>query len=380
MRSRSIAAGRLLNGRGRLLLRTESLQLTRKTRYRELLGSFAWEGHMWLVRASLIALVAAISLLAQGASKAEPVKIRVSWIAPLSNWASLLMEKKELARHMGRSYILEPVRYAGTPQQIVALANGELEIANLAFSTLPIAIHNAGLSDLRVIADEFQDGVPGYYSQEYMVLADGPVKQLEHMKGRVVATNAGGSAVDLAMRSMLRKVGLEQKRDYVMVEAPLPTMRAMLAEKKADLVPLVVPFSFDPELRRIAKPLFYNRDVMGLTQLLFWCARQSFIDKNRAAMVDFMQDTLRITYWFLDPANHAEVVAIASRLTRQPPERLGWVFTKQDYYHVPGMRPDLDALQRNVALIKELGLISADTDVKKHSDLTVLDDAAKRLK
>jgi NitT/TauT family transport system substrate-binding protein len=73
-------------------------------------------------------------------------------------------------------------------------------------------------------------------------------------------------------------------------------------------------------------------------------------------------------------------VAIASRLTKQPPERLGWVFTKQDYYHVPGMRPDLDALQRNVALIKELGLISADTDVKKYSDLTVLDDAAKRLK
>ncbi|MBV8109447.1 MAG: hypothetical protein JO012_06750, partial [Hyphomicrobiales bacterium] len=101
---------------------------------------------MRLVRSWLIGLVAAISLLAQGASKAEPVKIRASWIAPLSNWASLLMEKKELARHMGRTYILEPVRYAGTPQQITALANNELEIANLAFATLPIAIHNAGLS------------------------------------------------------------------------------------------------------------------------------------------------------------------------------------------------------------------------------------------
>jgi len=173
---------------------------------------------MWLVRSWLIGLTAAISLLAQGASEAEPVKIRVSWIAPLSNWASLLMEKKEIARHMGRTYILEPARYAGTPQQIAALANNELEIANLAFSTLPIAIHNAGLSDLRVIADEFQDGVQDYYSQEYMVLSDGPVKRLEDMKGRVIATNAGGSAVDVAMRKMLLTVGLEQKRDYVMIE------------------------------------------------------------------------------------------------------------------------------------------------------------------
>ena len=332
---------------------------------------------MGLVRLWLIILGAVVSL--HGAN-AEPVKIRVSWIAPLSNWGSLLMEKKGLAQHMGKSYILEPVRYAGTPQQITALANNELEIANLAFATLPLAIHNAGLSDLRVIADEFQDGVQDYYSQEYMVLADGPVKRLEDMKGRIIATNAGGSAVDVAMRKMLRTVGLEQKRDYVMIEAPLPTMRAVLAEKKADLVPLVVPFSFDPQLRAIAKPLFYNRDVMGLTQLLFWAARQSFIDKNRAAMVDFMEDTLRITYWFLDPKNHDEVVAIGSRLTRQPPERLGWVFTKQDYYHVPGMRPDLAALQRNVALVKELGLVSAETDVNKYSDLTVLDEATKRLK
>ena len=335
---------------------------------------------MRLARTWSIALVAALLVLAQGASRAEPVKIRVSWIAPLSNWASLLMEKKDLARHMGKSYVLEPVRYSGTPQQITALANNELEIANLAYTTLPIAIHNAGLSDLRVIADELQDGIPGYYSQEYMVLKDGPVQKPEDMKGRVMAINAGGSAVDIAMRKMLRTKGLEVNRDFVQIEAPLPSMRAILADKKADMVPLVVPFSFDPELRKIAKPLFLNSDVMGVTQLLFWTARKSFIDKNRAAMVDFMEDTLRITSWFLDPKNHAEVIAIASRVTKQPPERLGWVFTNKDYHHAAGMRPDLVALQRNVALVKELGLTDKDTDVAKYSDLSLLDDAAKRLK
>ena len=335
---------------------------------------------MRLARTCSIAFCAAIMLLAQGASRAEPVKIRVSWIAPLSNWASLLMEKKDLARHMGKSYVLEPVRYSGTPQQITALANNELEIANLAYTTLPIAIHNAGLSDLRVIADELQDGIPGFYSQEYMVLKDGPVQKIEDMKGKVMAINAAGGAVDIAMRKMLRTKGLEVNRDFVQIEAPLPSMRAILADKKADMVPLVVPFSFDPELRKIAKPLFLNSDVMGVTQLLFWTARKSFIDKNRAAMVDFMEDTLRITSWFLDPKNHAEVIAIASRVTKQPPERLGWVFTNKDYHHAAGMRPDLVALQRNVALVKELGLTDKDTDVNKYADLSLLDDAAKRLK
>src|SRR5882757_3222884 len=120
--------------------------------------------HMKLL---LTGLCVAVAFHAAAAQSAEPVKIRVSWIAPITNWAPMLLEKKELARHLGKSYQLEAVRYVGTPQMITALANNELEIANLAFSTLPIAILNAGLSDLRVIADELQDGVDGYYSQEY---------------------------------------------------------------------------------------------------------------------------------------------------------------------------------------------------------------------
>ena len=117
-----------------------------------------------------------------------------------------------------------------------------------------------------------------------MVLADGPIKKAEDLKGKVVATNAAGSAVDVATRAMLRKFGLEDKRDYTVVEAPFPTMRAMLAEKKVDLIPAVLPFSLDPELRKISRPLFVQRDAIGVTQMIVWTARKPFIDKNRAAL------------------------------------------------------------------------------------------------
>src|SRR2546425_12849999 len=141
-----------------------------------------------------LAGVCALGLFAANtANSAEPVKIRMSWVAPVANWASIILEKKDLAVHLGKSYTLEPVRYQGTPPMITAIANNELEVSNLAYSSLAIAIENAGLDDIRVIADEFQDGVPGYYTQEYMVLADGPVKKVEDLKGKVVATNAGGS-------------------------------------------------------------------------------------------------------------------------------------------------------------------------------------------
>jgi NitT/TauT family transport system substrate-binding protein len=332
---------------------------------------------------SLKLAVAGLSVLAAVVSTgagAEPVKIRLSWIVPVGNWGSLLLEKKDLARHLGQSYTLETTRFAGTPPLVTAVAAGELEIANLTFSTLPIAIQNAGLDDLRVITDEFQDGNAGYYSNEFMVLNDGPIKKVEDLKGKSVATNVAGSAVDVAMRAMLRKHGLEDKRDYAIVEAPFPTMRAMLTEKKVDLVPAVLPFALDPELRKSAHTLFDTKDAVGVTQFSMWVARKSFIDKNRAALTDFLEDSLRIVHWYLDPANHKEVMEICARLTKQPAERFGWVFTNKDNYRDPNMLPDLAALQRNVDTMKDLGFIKASVDVKSHADLSLVQEAAKRLK
>ena len=327
----------------------------------------------------ILAGLGVLALTGVAAAQA-PIKIRAAWVAPVSNWASILLEKRDLAKHLGKSYTLEPVRFAGTPPMITALATGELEVANLAYSTLALAIQNAGIDDLRIIADEFRDGAPGYYSQEYFVFKDGPVKKAEDLKGKVVATNAVGSAVDVATRAMLRKSGLEDKRDYTVIEAPFPTMRAMLAEKKVDLVPGVLPFSLDPELRKIATPLFRQSDAIGVTQMIVWTARKSFTDKNRPAMVDFMEDTLRIVRWYLDPANHKEAAEIAARVTKQPAERFGWLFTKSDYYRDPNMIPDLDALQRNVDMTRDLGFVKSSLDIKKYTDLSIVEEAAKRLK
>jgi NitT/TauT family transport system substrate-binding protein len=65
---------------------------------------------------------------------------------------------------------------------------------------------------LHVICDEIQDGVPGHGSNE--LRNDGPIKTVVDLKGNVLATNAMGSAVDIA--------GLEANRDYTVVEARFP--------------------------------------------------------------------------------------------------------------------------------------------------------------
>src|SRR5262249_16474959 len=197
------------------------------------------EDTMRPLQALLLSVCAALATIT--AAQAQPLLIRNSYVVPVSNWAPLLVAKKELAKHWGKSYDMEAVRYQGTPQMITAVANGELEIANLAYSTLGIAITNAGISDLRVISDEFPHAVPGNFSNQYFVRKDSGIKKIEDLKGKVLATNLIGTGVDIAMKAGLKKHGLVDKSDYTVIEAPFPTMPAMLNERKADLVTGVMP-------------------------------------------------------------------------------------------------------------------------------------------
>jgi NitT/TauT family transport system substrate-binding protein len=290
--------------------------------------------------------------------------------------------KAGIATHEGTSYALEATHFNGTPPMITALAAGETDLAPLAFSSFALAVENAKLGDLRIIADVFQDGVDGRYTNEYMVLNDGPIKTIEDLKGHVVTSNGGGSAVDMALREMLRKHHLEDKKDYTLVEAAFPNMKAMLAEKKVDLISGVRPFTDNPELRSMAHTLFTQKDAIGPSQMILLTARADFLEKNRAAVIDYLEDSLRALRWYSDPAHHDEVVKIVSDFTKTPPAVWnGWLFTKAgDYYKDPEGRPNLTALQSNIETQRELGFLKDDLDARKYADLSLVSEAAKRLK
>jgi sulfonate transport system substrate-binding protein len=335
-------------------------------------------GHAMRAMIAISALI--LSLLGIEAARADPIQIRVAWVAPIANWISIWLDKKDLARRFGQSYVFAPVHFVGTPPMVTAIANNEVEIGDLTYSTLPIAIKNAGLDDIRIISDDFQDGVDGYWTIPFAVFKGGPIKKVEDLRGKIVATNAEGSAVDIAMKAMLHQHGLENKRDYTVIEAPFPAMKAMLAEHKVDLIPDILPFALDPEMQKIATALFTAKDAIGVSEFATFQARKPFIDAHRAALVDWLEDSLRILHWYLDPKNHDAAVQIAARFVKAPPARMNWVFTKTDAYRDPNMLPDLAALQRNVDMTKALGYAQASFDVNAYSDLSMVKEAAARLK
>jgi len=324
-------------------------------------------------------IAVALALGISAAQAADPVKLRMGYVVAGADGPLIALGKEGLTKHQGQTYVLDAQHFAGTPPMITALAAGEIDLVPFAYSTLALAVQNAKMDDLRVIADSFQDGVEGYYTNEFMVLKDSPIHKIEDLKGKIVSSNAAGAAVDIALRVMLKKHGLEDKKDYTLIETGFPNMKAVLADHKVDLITAVRPFSADAALREMARTLFTQKDAIGRSQMIVLTARAPFLAKNRAAVVDFLEDSLRELHWYSDPKNHDEVVKIMAAYTKAPAALFqSWLFTKGgDFYHDPNGKPDLDALQSNINEQKALGFLKEDFDVKKYADLSLVAEAAK---
>jgi len=76
------------------------------------------------------------------------------------------------------------------------------------------------------------------------------------------------------------------KRDYTIVEAPFPTMKAMLQEKEGRPRALCAAVLVRSAAQADRAAVVLQQRRVGVSQVHHLGARQSFIDKNRAAMVD----------------------------------------------------------------------------------------------
>jgi NitT/TauT family transport system substrate-binding protein len=310
----------------------------------------------------------------------EPYHLRLGWVVAPADLVTLMFVKPGLAPHAGKTYIPELTHFAGTPAEMTALATGDIDCAALAYSTFAVGIENAGMADLRIIGDEFQDGVQGYHTNAFVVRKHSPIKTVEDLKGKILATNQTGAAIDMALRAMLARHHLQDKRDLTIIEVRFPDQKAMLKDGKVDLIISFLPFGRDPELMALSRPLFTQEEAIGRSRMIIQVARDGFLQKHRAVIVDFVKDYLHALHYLTDPAHHQEAIEIVTQVTKQQPSFFeGWIFTNQDYYRDPGALPNLEALQNNVDLQHQLGFLRSPLEVKKYADLSLATEAAQRL-
>jgi NitT/TauT family transport system substrate-binding protein len=319
----------------------------------------------------------AASLLGLRGASAAPLEIKIGWAQPPHHIIPLLLMKPELLKNYGKTYTVNAIRFQGSTPQIQGLASGRLDIAAFGSTVLALAVTNAGI-DAKVVADVMVDGEEGFFSQQFVVRADSDIKTVGDLKGRRIATNAIGSAGDIAMKAYLEANGLKTT-DYSLIEVNVANMPAMLVENKVDLINLQP--MFVNKLNGLPyRVLYHARDFDGRQQSVHLCTTKAFIDQNRPILVDFFEDYMRGLRWFIDPKNHQEAVAIAAQFLKLPTADLEYAFTPRDFYRSRDLVPDLASMQRAIDKGVELGILKKGIVVDPdHADLSIIKEAKARL-
>jgi NitT/TauT family transport system substrate-binding protein len=335
---------------------------------------------MQRIRNAVAALV--LGCLAQfalaGAPKAAPVEIRMAYGGIPGVISPLLFLKPEILKHYGKSYTVNSKFIRATSIALQGLASGDLDISYMSFTALANAILNGGI-DIKVISDVSSWGSHGHQGPEMMVRTDSGINSVADLKGKVLAVVAKGTGFHYALLAALRKAGLKAN-DYTIVEVGRAAMGPALREKRVDLTVDTAPFMFETEKKGGVKRLLKPEDAMGEVQALVMVGNTDFLKKNSAAMTDFLEDYITGLSWFLDPKNHEEAVKLTADFSKLPRKLYeDFAFTKLDFYRSPTATPNIEALQKNIDLMHDLGVIKRKIDVKPYVDLSYLNAAKKRL-
>ena len=330
------------------------------------------------------ALLYAISLcavaLGTNGADAEPIKLRIAWATAPGHITPLIPKvPMSVYKHYGKSYTVEPAFIAGSGPSLTALAAGELELSGLSPQSLVLGLHEAKI-DLKAIAQLLTSDMPGYGANGFWVRAD-EIAKVEDLRGKTLGVNARGSSIDAAVRTMMGRHGMTDGKDYQIVELRFPAQLAALESKRIDLAILLQPANYEAEKKGGFKRLFTMGDALGTAETLSYVAKGDFLAKNRAVLVDFLEDHMRMRKWLIDPATRNDAVKVLAEVTKQPVENFtDWAFTMKDTgYRAPDLLIDPARFQKNVDDLKKADVLPVTIPVAPHIDLSLAKEAGARL-
>jgi len=330
------------------------------------------------VKTTLMVAAAVVAAFTAAAS-AEPVKLRIQWVDAPGHTTPLIPEApKEIYRHYGKSYTVETMFLAGSGPALTALAAGEIDLAGLSAQAIALAVTEAKL-DIRDIGQQLSGDVPGWGGAGFWVRR-GEIARIEDLKGKVIGINARGSTPDANVRVMMTRHGMVDGKDYQVVEVRFPAQIGALESKRTDLASLIPPFTLLAEKNPNLVELFKAGDALGPTETLGWVGKAEFVAKNRAALVDFLEDNMLLRRWMYDPKTRDQAVALVAKITKRAPADFAeWVYTRKDNYRDPEAMVNVERLQKNIDDLKSLGLIPAAIEAAKVVDMSLAKEAAARL-
>jgi sulfonate transport system substrate-binding protein len=332
-----------------------------------------------ILRTGLAATGAAALASWSGRATAAPVTIRYATgggIGPNEMETIIFLDylKQNVLPNYGKAYTLDMTFTRGTPEAATLLASGQADLGTLSSAVFATVMAKNAIPDgITIIADNYQDGHPGHATNTFFVLNDSPIKSVTDLKGKKVGINAFGSAVDLMLRVVLKKNGMDPRRDVQIVEIAFPNMAPAIREKRIDCGVIVIPFMAVEAPKGDLRPLFTGGDAFGPASVIFQVARNPFLKSNEAAVRAYLADYVAGLTWYYDPANRTKAIDLIADFTKSPKAVLESYFaTPRDYFRDPNGCVPAVAIQKPIDAMVDEKLIDQRVDASKYLNVGLL--------
>ncbi len=190
------------------------------------------------------------------------------------------------------------------------------------------------------------------------------------LAGKTIAVNELQGQSELAIRAVAKEAGVSQD-DLEFIALPFPDMVAALDAGQADAAGMVQPFGTVAEAAGHVTivPDYYMELDEALT-ITSWLAADSFISENEDVVRNFSEALSKSMQYAID--NPAEVRRIIPTFTRIPAEAA-------EGLPLAATSPTVtqDALEKEIELMVEFGLLESAVDADEYVAELVRDDIVK---
>jgi ABC-type nitrate/sulfonate/bicarbonate transport system substrate-binding protein len=331
------------------------------------------------VATAMIALAAAVVVALPPPAAAQAPTLRVQYIVPTDQLVSLCeipTFQQSVLKHLGKRYRLELSRAQGTPFLVAAMAAGEADVAYLAYNSFASAVIKGVVpGGLTIVASDFYDANPDYYSFQWLARADSSIHGVQDLRGKKIGVLAIGTGADATTRLMLKKTGLDPVKDVSIVEIPAPAMEEAVKSRKIDA-------GFFPALfyyRAMSsgegyRKVFDSYQAWGRPYLFsFVVARTDVLKKTPEAVKAFLDDVVALQAHVYKPENREAVIeAVATHFKAPKAVLQQFYLTKKDVYRPLDGRVKPDDLQHALSRLHELGFLDKDVPVAQYVDNSYL--------
>lgn len=184
-----------------------------------------------------------IFLLAQVSSQAQEKKVvRVVFVS--FSWNSEIPVRVAIAKgyFKQQGITMEPIFIRGGPAAVAALVSGDVDFGSIGGAQAIIRSKARGL-DLSIIGSISN-------KTNYILLGNKETKGLEELRGKLMGVTGAGAFSDFAMRTFLKRSGIDPDRDVTLRAIGGTTLRAAALER--GLI-AAAPFSPEDAVRLINK-------------------------------------------------------------------------------------------------------------------------------